>query len=353
MMDGRGNEMLSAGFDEAQWLAKVPSGVCEVIGKRLNRLSVSAVRLLSIAACIGRNFDLGLLAGLEADKSEDDILLALEEALTAHLIEPVPQTEGFRFGHALIRETLYDEMLALRRSRLHWRIGQLLEQRLGVDDVADAELLPQLAYHFIAAGAAAADKAMVFAKRAAEQAAAQLAYEEAIRLYGLALKLQQLHQAKDAALHCELLLALGAVQIDLGVIGAGHITYQQAAELARQHGLSGAFVNAAIGVERGNTNTGASGERAVALLLEAIELHRNEDPLHIELLARLCRAYVYCDQRKEALAAREEAKSLARKLGDRRGLFLAVSSIASAVFGPSCWLNGWRQGMRPGTSVKS
>ena len=79
--------------EDLHLLTKIPTGVREVIGKRLNRLSAPAGRLLAIAACIGRTFELDLLAHLEADKSEDDVLMALEEALAAHLIEAVPQTQ--------------------------------------------------------------------------------------------------------------------------------------------------------------------------------------------------------------------------------------------------------------------
>ncbi len=123
MMDGRTARPVGAASDDLQMLMKIPTGVREVIGKRLNRLSAAAGRLLAIAACIGRSFDLDILAELEADKSEDEVLVALEEALAVHLIEAVPNTQQFRFSHALIRETLYDEMLGLRRSRLHLRIG--------------------------------------------------------------------------------------------------------------------------------------------------------------------------------------------------------------------------------------
>ncbi len=142
MIDARAPRAFDASGDDAQLLTRIPTGVREVIGKRLNRLSLPAVRYLSIAACIGRSFDLQLLTQLEADKSEDELLAALEEALAEHLIEPVPDSHDFRFGHALIRETLYDEMLGVRRARLHLRIGEMLEQRHGADD---ASTWPQLA----------------------------------------------------------------------------------------------------------------------------------------------------------------------------------------------------------------
>ena len=304
MMEGRNALALDPVGDDPRLLTAIPSGVREVIGKRLNRLSTSASRLLSIAACIGRSFDLELLAQLAADKSEDEVLDALEEALAVQLIEAVPQTHQFRFSHALIRETLYDEMLGLRRSRLHLRIGELLEQRHGDDD---AMALAQLAYHFSEAGPGAAAKALDYARRSAEQAAQLLAFEEAARLYRLALQLQKQHFAKDAAQRCSLLLGLGHAEISIGAGDPARVAYQEAAELARSHGLPALFAQAAVGFERSNRYTSTSGEPSVALLLEAIALHQADDPMRVELLADLCRAYVYCNRADEAKEAHRRA----------------------------------------------
>jgi predicted ATPase/class 3 adenylate cyclase len=332
MIDAGAPQALNAASDPAQWLTKIPTGVREVIGKRLNRLSVPAARYLSIAACIGRNFDLHLLAQLEADKSEDELLVALEEALNEHLIEVVPETQQFRFGHALIRETLYDEILGLRRSRLHLRIGEMIEQRHGADD---ANTWPQLAYHFSEAGpGSAAAKALDYAKRAAGHAATLLAFEEAARLYQLALQLLQRHFATDLAQRCAVLLALTDAQIWFEAPGLTAAGYRQAAELARQNGLTAQFARAAIGFSRSSVQASQSGDAAVAMLLEAIALHYGDDPMRVELTSRLCVSYVYCDRPEEAMEAHRRAVALARRIGDMRSLYVALSSIASAGYWP-------------------
>ncbi len=332
MIDARAPRPFDASGDDAQLLKGIPTGVREVIGKRLNRLSVPAVRYLSIAACIGRTFDLQLLAQLEADKSEDELLAALEEALAEHLIEPVPDTHDFRFGHALIRETLYDEMLGVRRARLHLRIGEMLEQRHGSDD---AGVWPQLAYHFSAAGAGrAAAKALDYAKRAGEHAGQLLAFEESARLYGVALQLLQRHFVGDLPQRCEVLLALGDAQIWFGAAEAASDWYRQAAEVARQCSLTAFFARAAIGFSESSTHAGHSGEAAVALLLEAIALHQGDDAVRVELIARVCVAYVYCDRAEEAMEAHRRAVALARDIGDMRSLYMALAAIASAIYWP-------------------
>ena len=332
MKETRAPQASGSVVDDPRLLVTIPPGVREVIGKRLNRLSVSAGRLLSIAACIGRSFDLDLLAQLEADKSEDEVLLALEEALAVHLIEPVPQTQQFRFSHALIRESVYDEMLGLRRARLHLRIGEILERRYGT---ADYTVLPQLAYHFSEAGpGGAAVKALAYAKQAAEHAGQLLAFEEAVRLYQLALQLQQAHFANDAGQRCGLLLDLGKVELLLGAGEQARATYQEAAELARSQGLAALFAQAAVGFEKSSVVAARFGEPAVVLLLEGIALHQAEDPLRVELLGCLCRAHVYCARADAAKEAHHRAVALARKIGDMSGLRLALASIASGIYWP-------------------
>lgn len=331
LFDSRAPQAFDADSDPTQWLTKIPTGVREVIGKRLNRLSVSAGELLAVAACIGRNFDLHLLTQLEVDRSEDELLAVLEEALQERLIEVMPETQQFRFSHDLIRETLYDEMLGLRRSRLHLRIGELLEQRLGGDD---ASTWPQLAYHFSEAGRGAAAKALDYAKRAAEHAASLLAFEEAARLYRMALQLIQRHFTTDLSQRCAVLLALADAQRWFEAPAATAARYRQAAELARQDGLTTRFARAAIGFSRCSTQASQSGEAAVAMLLEAIALHEDDDSLQVELTSRLCVAYVYCDRADEAVQAHRRAEALARRIGDTRGLYLALASIASAGYWP-------------------
>jgi DNA-binding winged helix-turn-helix (wHTH) protein/tetratricopeptide (TPR) repeat protein len=319
-------------IDETQLLTAIPTGVREVIGKRLNRLSAPAVKSLSVASCIGRTFDLELLSELERDKSEDELLQALEEALAEHLIETVPESHDFRFSHALIRETLYDETLGLRRARLHLRIGELLEQRHGAEDPS---VWSQLAYHFSEAGAgSAAAKALSYAQRAGAYASALLAFEESTRLYGVALQLLLRHFPGDLAQRCEVLLALGEAQRWFGSAESASDWFRQAADVARQCGQPDAFVKAAIGFSHSSTQASHSGEAAVVMLLEAITMHPDIDAVRVELMARLCVAYVYCDRADQALQAHRGAVAMARAVGDARSLYMALAAISTAIYWP-------------------
>jgi len=63
-------------------------------------------------------------------------------------------------------------------------------------------------------------------------------------------------------------------------------------------------------------------------------LHPGNDEVRVELLARLCVAYVYCDRADEAMAAHRRAVALAREIGDMRSLYVALAAIATAIYWP-------------------
>jgi eukaryotic-like serine/threonine-protein kinase len=164
----------------------LPEGVKEVIGRRLSRLSEGCNRTLSLAAVIGREFAIEVLEAL-GDLPEDRLLDAIDEGVHAQLIAEVPDRAGrFSFVHALIRETVYEELTTTRRVRLHRRVGEAIERLAqGRSDPP----LADLAYHFVqAASADVADKAIDYATRAGDRAADTLAHEEAARFYDMALQ---------------------------------------------------------------------------------------------------------------------------------------------------------------------
>jgi DNA-binding SARP family transcriptional activator len=187
----------------------IPQTVREAIGLRLRYLSGECRRVLSLASVFGHDFG---LVGLErvADYTGIDKLVAvLDEAIAARVAEEISGAVGrLRFGHALMRDALYEEIPAVHRERLHRRVGEVLE---GLYSGNPEPHLAELAHHFsLAVPAAAPDKAIDYAKRAGDRAVELLAFEEAARLYGLALDL--LDVAPDARLRGELLRSLGEAQ---------------------------------------------------------------------------------------------------------------------------------------------
>ena len=98
---------------------RIPEGVREVIGRRLNRLTDRCNETLTVAAVIGREFELRQLVRLVEDMSEDRLPEVLDEALSARVIEELPRAVGrYECTPALIRQTVYDELSTTRRVQL-------------------------------------------------------------------------------------------------------------------------------------------------------------------------------------------------------------------------------------------
>lgn len=197
-------------FDETgQWRTDmrvetldVPEGVRLVIGRRLERLSERARKLLTTAAVIGRSFSLTLLESLEGAGREDDVLEAIEEAEQAHLVaaQRAGRETRYLFAHELIRQTLADALSMPRRQRLHARIADAIEQVYGtsLDRHASA-----LAHHLYQAGAASdPEKTTTYLVAAADEARAASAPEDALKFLDQALSLwDDDRSARVAALH--------------------------------------------------------------------------------------------------------------------------------------------------------
>src|SRR6185312_15594305 len=113
---------------EAGAALSIPPGVRAVIGRRLGRLSPECRELLAAASVLGRDFRLDVLARL-AGLDRADMLDLLDEAATELAVVDVPRSPGrLRFGHALIRDTLYDDLAPARRDQLHRDVGRALEE---------------------------------------------------------------------------------------------------------------------------------------------------------------------------------------------------------------------------------
>ncbi|MGZ5141567.1 MAG: AAA family ATPase, partial [Burkholderiales bacterium] len=179
----------------ARRVHRIPEGIKEAIGARLNRLSATCNQMLAVAAAIGRVFRLDVLTRVfGGDPREAGA--TLEEALAAAVIEEMAEPGVYQFSHALIRETLYDELPPTRRTRLHLQIGQVIEEISGAGAMPD---LAALAHHFCA-GLPGGDavKAVQYARQAAHRANKLFAYEEAARYYRLALQALESEPQADA-----------------------------------------------------------------------------------------------------------------------------------------------------------
>ena len=294
----------------------IPVGVREVIGKRLNRLSAPCNQLLTMAAVIGREFDLKEVAILRDEPSEEPVLELLEEAVAARVIEEIPQAVGrYQFTHALIRATLYDEVTTARRVRLHRRIGEVFEELYTTNL---EPYLAQLAYHFSAAAQTDdVDKAIAYAQRAGAQAMTLLAYEEAAHHYERALQTLEHQLPVNEAQRCELLLALGEAQRKAGDVPHALDTFQRAADIARTLAAPEVLAAAALGFEEASWRPGLPGDAAAQLLTDALDrLGKGDSTLKARVLGSLARACAFTTAFAQAENIEQQAVAMARRLGD-------------------------------------
>lgn len=167
---------------------RVPEGVRGIIRHRLEALDDEVTELLSVASVIGREFDLSLLQSV-VEIDINALLEILTQAVDTEVIAETSALGRYSFTHILIRETLYEDLTAAKRMRLHRTVAETLEGSYAAPIEAK---LPELAHHwFKSAQAGDAAKTMRYAIQAADHAMSQHAYEEAVRLYQRALKVAE------------------------------------------------------------------------------------------------------------------------------------------------------------------
>ncbi len=324
LLDSQGR--LSAPIDALE----IPPEIREVIGSRVARLTGSCQKLLSLASVLGREFGVDVLQRLSSFPLEK-LYDALDEAMTERIIGEVPANPNrLRFTHVLIRDTLYEELTVARRMQHHREAAAALEH------VHASELEPHLAeiaLHLVTAGPESAGRALEYARRAADLAASSLAFEEAARLYELALTL-----SIDDATRCDLLVAVGDVLARAGDTPASKRRFDEAAELAEKRGLAEQLGHAALGYGgRIVWEVSRDDDHLIPLLERALdELPPEDSPLRARLLARLAgpfRDARFPPERRHGAAG--EALAMARRLNDAPTLAYALAAYLPAFMSPA------------------
>jgi len=156
----------------------VPTSVRDIVIDRMSGLDADEGDLLRIAALIGRDVDVGLLARA-ARLEVGSCLERLEPATALGMLGPaLDHPYSFRFAHDLVRESIAGTTPPPRASQLHLQISDALEVA-----GADGESTPErLAHHLWAAGPLADPaRAVAALVRAGRSAAAKSALEAAER----------------------------------------------------------------------------------------------------------------------------------------------------------------------------
>jgi DNA-binding SARP family transcriptional activator/tetratricopeptide (TPR) repeat protein len=310
----------------------IPPGVRAVIDQRVSRVAERCRGLLTVASVMGREFGLDPLARL-SNVQGDELIDALDEALAEQILGQVPGSPGrLRFGHALIRDALYDGLTPTRRMQLHRDAAEAL---VAVHSEDLGPHLTEVAHHYAAAApAGVAKEAVDFARRAGDRAVSQLAYEEAARLYEMGLSL-----VDEPTPRCDLLLVLGDAHARAGDSPAAKRAFREAAEIAEERDLPERLARAALGYAgRMIWERQQDDEHLVVLLQRAVAaLGEDDGALRVRLLARLAggplRGIRFPPERRFSLS--REAVEIARRLDDPATLAYALDAYIPANESPA------------------
>ena len=325
------------------WSASSPlpmsQGVRSAIRRRLAPLPAATRGVLAAAAVAGREFDLPLVEA--ATRTPRTVLLEqLTPAVDAEIVSPIADQPGrYRFAHALVRETIYEEVRPSDAVSLHASFGRILEQRHRAS--LDAHL-PELAHHFFAAAAGGGEaKALDYVERAGRRALQILAYEEAASHFQRALHLNEISRPDEPEREGELLLALAEAKHRAGQIDESSRACFRAAALARRIGSSALLARAAIGlcdIGVAWAEFGRCDQALLAILDEALQqLDPDDAALRAHVMGRIATEQFWTRPLDELDALSGEAVALARRAGDRRGLAYALMARIHCVSAPDAY----------------
>ncbi|MBP2473102.1 DNA-binding SARP family transcriptional activator [Crossiella equi] len=171
----------------------LPERARDLIEHRLRRLPDGAVATLVTAAVLGEEFDLGLLA--ETDGSPPARTLGQVDAgVRWGLLAETAPVGRYRFGHALVRDTLRRSVSGPHLAATHARVAAALHRRRPVLEEAPDELVDALAFHWLAAVPVGhAEQAVTAAAEAARRAEKLFAHKHSAALLAAAVEVVDSH----------------------------------------------------------------------------------------------------------------------------------------------------------------
>lgn len=187
-VETEGNPLFVVEAVRAGWTRGAPPSprVQSVIEARLGHLGEHARDLAGVAATVGREFGIDVLAAV-ADTDEDVLVRGLDELWRRWIVrERGAGTPGatYEFTHDKIRQVAYHGVSPARRRRLHLRIAAVLERASTAGAGPESS---RIAAHYDRAGAT--EPAIAWYRRAAEAAQLLHASGTAVRLLNRALGL--------------------------------------------------------------------------------------------------------------------------------------------------------------------
>ena len=315
-------------------------GVDVLLERRAGTLTAQTRRLLRAAAAIGIEFDPRVLREAES-VSARALAQALEEATAAGLLDPHVRPTR-RFAHPLLAEALYAELAADAPAQ-HLRLAEALERVGSADPFV-------LARHFVASlPAARAERALPYARAAAEEARRRFAIADAELWYGHAVALAQQAGSREVG---ELMLAQGEVVAISAWVDAARPIWERVVRLALAESDPVLLARAALAHAHRPELMGAPPAKAV---LEGLRAARERPSGNVSLEARVASRFgaelvsAGPEHVAEGEALVREGETRARELGDPFTLARVLFDVNAArlpALDPRGWLARAEEGVR-------
>ena len=195
-------------------------------------------------------------------------------------------------------------------------------------------------HFFLATRPSDATRRIDYARRAGESALEALAPDDAVRYFTQAHDLAAQSDGVDPGVRIDVLIGLGTAQRQSG-IASFRETLLEAARIAQGLGDTDRLVAAALANSRGwfSAFGQVDGERIDVLEAALDALADSDSPERALLLATLCSEVTYHSPLERRLALADEAKAVARRLGDRATFADIVRRCGAALFAPSTLSN--------------
>ncbi|HEY75230.1 MAG TPA: tetratricopeptide repeat protein [Thermoflexia bacterium] len=167
---------------------QVPGTVQGVIAARLDRLPSLDKYVLQRAAIVGRTFWRGVLSKIEEGTETSAVVEALGRLESGGWVyrpgeSTIADEEEWHFHHSLARDVAYESLPRRVRRPVHARVAEWLEQRAG----SIPSFFSLIAHHYEQGNVL--KKAVIYLRKAGEQAAGQFANADAIAYFSHALDL--------------------------------------------------------------------------------------------------------------------------------------------------------------------
>jgi predicted ATPase len=286
----------------------IPPTVQGVIASRIDHLEPDERDVLQTASVIGQTFYVGILEPI----CDDDLSLRLGN-LEEH--EFIQKSEGeYEFKHPLIHEVAYNTLLKSKRSELHKKVGERMEE-LFKDRISDFYPLLSRQYYY----AKVWDKAYDYSIKSAKSAQASYQNVEAMRFCDRAIECLRSDESREARKkEIEAMEEKTRILILIGRLTEAMDLSDKAIQMSREINDKNSEAEC-LTVRAGDHAGTGQFEEMRKTSEEALVLFRdvNDKEGKARALGSVGIAYSHLGKRKEALECYLHSRKIVKDLGDK------------------------------------